>query len=203
MYTPLSFKNENTDELKQFIKDNNFGLLISEINSKPWATHLPFVINPNTNTLSAHLSRGNRQWKQLSENKEVLVVFQGPHSYISSTWYDHENVPTYNYIAVHVYGQPRIIEGEELVAHLKQLVNHHEQHSQNPASVERMTPSYLQREIKGIVALEIKITSIEASYKLSQNRDEVNHKNIINELEKEDDNNAAEIAKAMRVHGHK
>ncbi|MEQ9591927.1 MAG: FMN-binding negative transcriptional regulator, partial [Cyclobacteriaceae bacterium] len=94
-------------------------------------------------------------------------------------------------------------EGEELIAHLKQLVNHHEQHSSNPASVERMTPSYLQREIKGIVALEIKITSIEASYKLSQNRDEVNHKNIINELEKKDDNNAAEIAKAMRVHGYK
>ncbi|MEQ9592638.1 MAG: FMN-binding negative transcriptional regulator, partial [Cyclobacteriaceae bacterium] len=153
MYTPLNFKNENADELKQFIKHNNFGLLISEVNSRPWATHLPFVIN--TNTLSAHLSRGNRQWKQLSENKEVLVVFQGPHTYISSTWYDHENVPTYNYIAVHVYGQPRIVEGEELIAHLKQLVNHHEQHSSNPASVERMTPSYLQREIKGIVALEI------------------------------------------------
>ena len=203
MYTPRNFKNENKDEQLAFIRDNNFGALISEVHGRPWATHLPFILDREGKKLSAHLARGNEQWKNLSPEKEVLVVFQGPHAYISSTWYDHENVPTYNYIAVHAYGKPRVIEGEELIEHLKQLVNHHERNSVTPAAVEHMTPSYLQQEIRGIVALEIEITSLEASYKLSQNRDEANHNNIVKQLDKRGDHYASEIAKAMKTHGHK
>ncbi len=197
MYTPKDFRNENKEELLRFVRQNSFGLLIGEVDGKPWATHIPFSLNEAGDKLTAHVARGNKQWKHFSSEKELLAVFHGPHTYISSSWYDHENVPTWNYIAVHVYGKVRIIEGEELKASLKQLVDHYEAASENPVSIEKMTPSYLEKEIRSIVAFEMAITSIEASYKLSQNRDKKNHDNIVKELEKRNDPDSTAIANEM------
>src|SRR5688500_16920562 len=128
----------------------------------------------------------------------MLVIFNGTHAYISSSWYDHENVPTWNYIAVHVYGTIKIIEGEKLLQALKNLVDRYEQKSANPVSVEKMSEKFLSREIKGIIGFEIEIEEIHSAYKLSQNRDEKNHTNIINELEKRDDSHSAAIAEEMK-----
>lgn len=198
MYTPKHFRNDDIESLKTFIRQNNFGVLVSEVNSRPWATHIPFILNDEGSKLTTHIAKGNLQWKHLNSDKEVMIIFQGPHAYVSSSWYDHENVPTWNYLAVHVYGKSRLIEGEELKEALRQLVNHHEKELSNPVSVDRMTPSYLATEMRGIVGFEIKITEIQASYKLSQNRDNKNYESIIHHLEAQNYPEATAIAREMR-----
>jgi len=198
MYQPKYYKNNNREEQLEFIRKNSFGMLINEVDNKPWVTHIPFSLSEDGTKLTSHISRGNVQWKHFSSEKEVMVVFTGPHAYVSSSWYNHENVPTWNYIAVHVYGNIRIIEGNELKTSLKQLMDHYEADSAQPVSMEKMTPSYLEKEIRGIVAFEITITQIEAAFKLSQNREKEDYENIIDELNKKEDSNAHEVAKEMK-----
>jgi transcriptional regulator len=135
--------------------------------------------------------------EEFLENDQVLAVFSGPHSYISSSWYDHENLPTWNYIAVHVYGKIKIIEEEAVIASLKKLVDKYEGESENPIRVEYLSQKTLM-QTRGIVAFEIEITEIQATKKLSQNRDEFNYKNIISELEKSGENQSVTLANEMK-----
>src|SRR5436190_23118671 len=118
MYVPGYSRNQNIDEVKEFIKENSFGILVSSGSSKLHATHIPLELSTNGNgkdILTGHISKANPQWKNFNGSDRVLVIFNGPHAYVSSSWYDHENVPTWNYIAVHVYGIIKIIEGEKLL----------------------------------------------------------------------------------------
>ncbi len=112
-------------------------------------------------------------------------------------WYDHENVPTWNYIAVHVYGKVTILNHDEAVLSLKKLVDKYETKSENPVKIEELSKETM-RQARGIVAFEIEITSIEAVKKMSQNRDDKNYKNIISELEKTNDNQSIEVANEMK-----
>ena len=176
---------ENDAEVFSFIQKNAFATLVTQIDSKPWATHLPFVLDHNSdgqNILTGHIAKANPQWKNLTKEQEVLVIFQGPHAYISSSWYTHENVPTWNYLAVHVYGKIRLIEGEKLIDHLSKLVNTYEQGRPNRISVETMTREYVRKQINGLIGFEIIINEVHGSRKLSQNRDEINHQNIVRNL---------------------
>jgi len=192
-----SYSNVNdSKEILDFIHQNGFATLVSTVDGKPWATHLPLVLSKDASELAGHVSQGNKSWKNFS-NTEVLCIFQGPHSYISSSWYDHENVPTWNYMAVHVYGTIKIMEGEELMASLKELTNKYEVHSQKPVTVEGMSKTYVEKQMRGIVGISIKITSIEASFKLSQNRDDKNHEEIVNQLKKRGDATSANVADEM------
>ena len=163
------------------------------------ATHIPLELSEEGTKLSGHISKGNPQGKDLPAAGEVLVVFSGPHTYISSSWYDHANVPTWNYIAVHVYGTIRLIEGEELFHSLAQLMDKYEKNSADPVTVEKLTPAYMQQAMKGVTGFEINITRIEATQKLSQNRDRKNYTNIIHELDKRGDHDSTAIADAMRA----
>jgi transcriptional regulator len=201
MYTPPYHKNENEVELLEFIKQNSFGILVSQVERKLWATHLPLILSDNK--LLGHISRGNKQWRELPDGEEVMVIFQGPHTYISSSWYDHENVPTWNYEAVHVYGKVRMQSEEELIDSLRQLTDKYEKQSACPVSVDTMSKKFLHTEIRGAIGFEIIIDRMEASYKLSQHRDEKNHTNIISELEKRGDENSVAVANEMRKYGHK
>lgn len=200
MYIPELYKNENQEEIRNFIHHNGFALLINQVNGKPWATHIPLVLETNSagkHVLIGHLSIENPQAKSLQNGVEVLAVFNGPHAYISSSWYDHENVPTWNYIAVHVYGIIRVLNYEETVASLKTLVDKYEANSENPIRIEELSEKTM-RQARGIVAFEMEITSIEATKKLSQNRDSKNYQNIISELEKTNDNQSINIANEMK-----
>lgn len=203
MYTPKSFRNDNPEELKNFIRENGFGILVSHVDGKLWGTHIPIILSEDGNTLTGHVARGNIQWKYIESNPDVLVIFTGPHAYVSSSWYDHENVPTWNYIAVHVFGKIKIVEGAVLLESLKKLVHRYEKESSHPVSVETMSHKFLDTEIRGIVGFEIAITKIEASYKLSQNRDEENHDRIIHALEQRKDDGSAKIAAAMKSRSSK
>ena len=200
MYTPDIYKNENQEEIKKFLQDNSFGILINQTNGKLWATHIPLELGTNIEgktILEGHISKENLQWNGFLESNEVLAVFSGPHSYISSSWYDHENVPTWNYIAVHVYGKIKIIEGQAVIDSLKKLVDKHEQNRENPTRIENLSEKTMM-QARGIVAFEIEIDKIEATKKMSQNRDSKNYQNIISALEKNNTSDALATANEMK-----
>ncbi len=139
MYIPQDYKNENLKEVKEFIINNSFGILINHINGKPWATHIPLELDKDSNgndILVGHIAKANPQWKYFTESTEVLCIFNGPHSYVSSSWYAEEEVPTWNYIAVHVYGLLKIQNEKALMSSLHKLVDKYEQKSENPISQE-------------------------------------------------------------------
>ena len=186
----------DSKEVLDFIQQNGFATLVSTVEGKPWATHIPLMLSKDGSELAGHVARGNKAWRNFSDS-EVLCIFQGPHTYISSSWYDHENVPTWNYMDVHVYGAIKIMEGEELLTSLKELTNKYEVHSQKPVTVEGMDKKYLEKEMRGIVGVTIKITRIEASFKLSQNRDDKNHTEIVRQLKERGDSASSEVAKEM------
>lgn len=200
MYTPEIYKNENQEEIKKFLQENSFGILINQSNGKLCATHIPLELEINKegeDILYGHISKENPQWKGFTDNDQVLAVFSGPHSYISSSWYDHENVPTWNYIAVHVYGKIKIIEGEGVIESLKKLVDKYEQNSKKPIRIEDLSQKTMLQS-RGIVAFEIEITEIQATRKMSQNRDDTNYQNIITELEKINTDQSIATAKEMK-----
>jgi transcriptional regulator len=200
MYIADGYENTDQKDIEDFIHQNSFGILVNQTDAKLWATHIPLELGNNPKgekVLYGHISRENIQWKSFADNDEVLAIFSGPHAYISSSWYDFENVPTWNYSAVHVYGTARIIEGDELVEHLTKLVDKYESTSQNPVSVAGFSTKTMM-QTRGIVGFEIKISDIQAVRKLSQNRDRKNFNNIISELEKTKNHDAIAVAQDMK-----
>src|SRR5687768_17426177 len=125
MYIPSYYKQENKDILIQYMREYPFGILVSAENNKPWATHIPFVVEEENNhiVLYTHISAANPQGKQLM-NSKVLAIFREPHAYISPSLYNSKkNVPTWNYVAVHAYGKVEMIEGKEnLIPLLEKLI---------------------------------------------------------------------------------
>lgn len=199
MYTPEIYKNEDPESIRTFIKENSFGILINQTHGKLCATHIPIELETNADgkeVLQGHISKLNPQAEGFAENDQVLAVFSGPHSYISSSWYDHENVPTWNYIAVHVYGRIKIKDEAATIESLKKLVDKYEAGSENPVRLEDLSAKTM-REARGIFGFEIEIDEIQATKKLSQNRDDHNYKNIISELEKTENPQAIAVAKEM------
>jgi transcriptional regulator len=137
----------------------------------------------------------------------VLVIFQGPHGYVSPRWYDHVNVSV-NYLAAHAYGKPRLVEEvDELYQMLKRQIETYEGENSGAYHIDRMPEKFLKAEIRGIVGVEIAITRLEASFKLSQNRDESNYRNILAELAKsenlQDQALLAEMRKVYESKGYK
>jgi transcriptional regulator len=174
MYIPDSYKNQNIEEVKEFLKANSFGILVNQVAGKITGTHIPMELDQDQNgedVLVGHIAKRNPQSKNFQEDAEVLAIFNGPHSYISSSWYQKEDVPTWNYIAVHVYGTVKIIEGEALFEAMKKLVDKYERNSEKPVSVEKMSSKTLQ-QINGVIGFSIRIQEIQAAYKLSQKNEE-------------------------------
>ena len=174
MYIPKYFKITDIDEIREFVHANSFGTIVTTKKGKPIATHLPLELSKKGDDyyITGHMAYGNPQWRTLETCEEVLVMYQGPHAYISSSWYGHENVPTWNYQSVHVYGMASILEEEELKQDLIMLLEKYEKHRKNPILWDKLSPQLLESELKGIVGFKIKVQEIQAAYKLSQNRNE-------------------------------
>ena len=199
MYVPEIYKNNNQSEIIEFIHKHGFAILVNQTNNAPFATHIPLLLETDEKGnlyLEGHVAKANPQSKTLA-NQTVLAIFSGAHSYISSSWYDHENVPTWNYIAVHVYGTINILNQNETLLSLKKLTDKYEKDSKIPVQIEDLSPKTM-KQVKGIVAFRINIKSIEAVKKLSQNRDETNKNRIINELELKANSDAVAIAVEMK-----
>ena len=203
MYVPKRFQETDRDTLFQFIRDNSFALLVTTGDDGiPVATHLPIELLPSNDgqfQLTGHLAKANPQWKLLGSDTSALAVFSGAHSYISSSWYDHVNVPTWNYLSVHVIGRTRILTEDDTLELLRQQVDNYEAHSKCPVSVESMTEAYVRKEMRGVVAFSMTIDSIQGAAKLSQNRDDKNYKNIITELRQQGSENADVMANEMEA----
>jgi transcriptional regulator len=201
MYIPKCFAETDVAAVKDFIAQNGFAVLVHDVDGRPWATHLPLMMTAGpdgTAILTGHLSRANPQWRAFSDQKEAMAIFSGPHAYISSSWYDHENVPTWNYQAVHVYGKVRVVEGEELIQQLGLLVAKYEAGMHCPVSVEHMSTSFLQKELKGIAGIRMEISEVQAVSKLSQNRDLPNLERIIGGLREQGATAAATMAALLQ-----
>lgn len=200
MYIPKAFKHENLEDIKQFIFDNSFGILLNQVHHRVVGTHIPLELDVDTNAkdiLFGHLSKANPQSQHLNDGDEVLVIFNGPHAYVSSSWYEKENAPTWNYIAVHVYGHIKIIDDKTLMTCLKKLVDKHEKASHNPISIDDMSEPTLN-QVHGILGFFIDINEIQATYKLSQNKNDTDYHNIIFELNKTGNAQSIEIAEYMK-----
>ncbi|MDO9300811.1 MAG: FMN-binding negative transcriptional regulator [Anaerolineales bacterium] len=198
MYIPKLYREEDREEILKFLTQNNFPVLVTHDGEKLIATHLPVEVIESEDgalTVLSHMSRANPQWKTFGE-QEVLLIFQGAHTYISPRWYDHVNVPTWNYTMVHLYGKIRLVEGDELYSLLGNLVKKHE--ASTSYSLEGLPQDFAKKEMHGAVGFAMDITRVDAGYKLSQNRNDEDQENIIRELEKRGDDNSTGVAKSMK-----
>ncbi len=197
MYIPRLYRAEDREEILAFLKQNDFPALITYDGQRPIATHLPVEVEEEGDKLViyGHMARANPQRKRFGGQK-ALLIFQGPHTYISPRWYSHVNVPTWNYMIVHVYGTLREVQGQELYALLSRLVKKHEPESSY--RLETLPQDFVEKEIKGVAGFAMQVTEIEAAWKLSQNRNDADHANIIRELERRDELDSHQIADAMR-----
>jgi transcriptional regulator len=201
MYVPNHFKAQSPEEVKAFIKANSFAILVTTQDGRPIATHIPLLLVEKKDgalTLQGHISKANPQWKNIEAQTEVLAIFSEPHAYISSSWYGHVNVPTWNYIAVHVYGKVQILKGEMLEQSIADLVEKYEFGRETRFHLQDLSPTDLKRQLRGIVGLELSMDRVEASYKLSQNRNAEDHQNVIDQLEQSGGAQEKAIAEAMK-----
>ncbi len=199
MYRPKAFVISDTQQLHSFIEQYSFATLVSSVDGNPFATHLPFLFDPDTSehgVLLGHMARANPHWQTFSAGQAVLVIFQGPHSYISPSWYETAPaVPTWNYAAVHVYGVPRIIEDSERLAVLvDRLTAVYEAGMPQPWPGD-VPADFKQKLLKAIVGFVIDITHIEGKFKLGQNRPLEDQEAVAQRLATQADPVAQELGK--------
>jgi transcriptional regulator len=199
MYIPKHFENTDTGDIVAFMQLYSFGTIVTTQNEHLEATHIPFVIEQDGDevTITSHFAKANPQALQLLNN-EVMVIFSEPHAYISPKHYEKEqSVPTWNYIAVHAYGKARIIGDQEgQLIMMEKMINQYDTAYLNQWN--NLPDEFKTKMLKGIVAFEIKVTSLQAKNKLSQNRSETERENIIKAFEKGADGNEITIAGYMK-----
>lgn len=183
MYIPQDNQMQDRAEILAFMQRFSFATLIGVADRKPIATHLPFLVEEREQqlVLISHLALENEQWKTFTE-QTCLVIFSEPHAYISPSLYDRElNVPTWNYLAVHVYGRAKIIED---AAQIRSILNQTAQHYEEAyvAQWNRLPEDYKARLSRGIVAFEITVTEVQAKKKISQNKSLKEQKRIADYL---------------------
>jgi len=200
MYIPERFREDDKTILQAFIREHSFGVLVTQGEDAPCATHLPFLYDAGRGdygTVQAHMARANPQWHAFASQREALVIFSGPHAYISPSWYDVAlSVPTWNYAAVHAYGIPRIIDDSQLLyTQLKTLIETHEAQFEQPWPFE-LPEDYIQKMMRGVVGFTLEITRLEGKFKMSQNRTPAEREKVMAALQDEH-RDVAEIMTAL------
>jgi transcriptional regulator len=191
MYRPVLFREDRIDVLHGVISAHPFAQLVTAGAQGIEANPLPMLIDPDVSlngTLRGHLARGNGQVAALREGTESLVIFQGPQAYISPSWYpgkaEHGKVvPTWNYVAVHAWGKPRVIDDPAWLRRLVgDLTDRHEHGRPNPWSADDAPEDFIAAQLKAIVGIEIPIDRIEGKWKVSQNRSEPDRRGVVKGL---------------------
>lgn len=205
MYLPKSFEMTDPDKLAEVMRRFSFATLITTSAGVPFATHLPVLHRPRPGTagvLVGHVARANPQWQHFANATEALAMFSGPHAYVSPSWYATElAVPTWNYIAVHAYGVPRVIEDEAwLIELLDEMVQRYEASRLQPWP-NQLPVDFRRNLLKSIVGFEMPIARIEGKFKLSQNRPEQDQANVVRELSSSTNPEAQSVAVWMRAEG--
>ncbi|MED3788556.1 FMN-binding negative transcriptional regulator [Peribacillus frigoritolerans] len=198
MYIPKHFQLKDEEIIYDFIEKYSFATLFSQHNGEPYATHLPLTLNKGESALYGHFARPNEQWKDI-EYQKVLAVFQGPHSYISPSWYETTMaVPTWNYVSIHLYGKMEIVEDQKVIFDsLNDMVKKYESPDSTYNLID-VDSRFIEGMSKGIVAFKIKITKIEAKAKLSQNHPVERQELIIKNLENTSQQDNIQVASLMK-----
>lgn len=200
MYNPKYSAITDSDFLKDFISSHSFGTLVTTSHDGLSANHYPFLLSTEDDQtfLWTHLSRSNPQWKELSN--ECLAIFNGPHAYISPTYYVNElNVPTWNYTAVHATCQAEVISDIKLEKELmKKLVLFYEDKNQTNWNYE-LPEDFHEKLLKAIVWVKLKVIKLEGKFKLSQNRDQLDYESVIKKLSEKTSDNDKELLKYMNL----
>ena len=202
MYLPREFEETRRDVLHDLIRSHPLGALVTMVGTELAADHLPFLIRPDHGehgSLCGHVSRANPLWKQLRSSAEVMVIFQGPESYITPSWYpskqaDGKVVPTWNYAVVHAYGRARAIENAGWLLELvTQLTAAQEGGRAQPWQVSDAPKEFTQQMLGHIVGIEIPISKLLGKWKVSQNRKPADRIGVVAGLESQ----ATDRARAM------
>jgi len=204
MYIPRHFLEERLDVLHRIIEDESFATLVTSTADGIVATHVPFLLDRSRGplgTLRGHVARANPHWQHLTNGTETLVIFLGSHAYVSPTWYASSGrVPTWNYVAVHVYGTPQPFEDED---RLRQIVadtaRRYESGLEPTWDVDVLDPAAVSGLLKGIVGFEIPIARIEGKRKLGQNRSRDEREGMVRGLRAHGRDDAAVIADLIEV----
>ncbi len=201
MYAPSHYSVKDQDQLLSFIKEFPFAVFILKEEEFPLATHIPMevVMEGDKLFLYGHISNMNPQAIFIGkEEVKAMAVFSAGHTYVSSSWYSHPNVSTWNYRAVHVSGNLFELSLDEFKAHLYRMQNTFEKGQEKPALAENLPEGLFEKFIKAIRGFKIEVVKMEGAWKLSQNRNEKDHQAIIDELQKSEDAGSQEIANEMK-----
>lgn len=189
MYIPEQFEIEDEEEVFAFIEANAFGQLISTVSGRLFSSHIPFLASPDRTRIIGHLAIKNPQHADL-DGQEALVTLQGPHGYVSPAWYNSPGVPTWNYQAVHIYGQCQVFhDSDRLRGVVDALTSRYEALFAVP-----WQPSYNDLMLSAIIGVEVTINEIQCKYKLSQNRSDKDRTQVIEQLKS---SGSKELAEAM------
>ncbi len=197
------FAENDEKRIREFVKTYPFAQLSSFDGHNPVVSHLPLLWDESGESyghLTGHFARANSQWEHACGTR-VLAVFSGPHAYISSSWYETpQSVPTWNYTAVHMTGQLRIVEDpQELLEIVRDLVEFMEQDQQGRWSMDQPSEDFVDQLLKMVVGFTIEVDHIEAKFKLSQNHSEQRRQRVITHLEKRPDDDSQHIAELMKL----
>lgn len=202
MFLPKLFKVEDFNALITFLKRNPFATVISSHNDVPYASQVPVMVDvvDDEIVLSFHLARPNPQTKTLEDNENVLIQFTGAHGYVSSSWYEQEEVSTWNYQAAQLKGECVVLDQDELMEDLKRLTDHYET-GDNARTFDTLSDDVLKQS-KGVIGYKVKVREAGLKYKLSQNRSDKDYKNIVlnlRESDNQDDNRLADEMEKIRT----
>ena len=200
MYNLPHFKEKDQHVVVEFMKQHPFAMLIGNADNKSYATQAPLLFEEKDNQmiLLGHMMRKQDHQIAFEKNAEILVVFTGPHTYVSATWYqDPHQASTWNYMSVHARGTIRFLDEKGLEDALRKLTLHYENNNPHSATVfDNLPADYRNRLMKSIVAFEIEVKKIENVFKLSQNRDKESYHHIMDKLSSQDED-AKKIATEM------
>jgi len=199
MFIPSSFKMSDISEIHEFMRKHSFAMLITQGEGGMAATHLPMLLDAEAGprgTLIGHMAKANPQWRNVTG--EALVVFPGPHAYISASWYETPGtVPTWNYVTAHAYGAFQLVEDPDALHDiLTRTASVYERRMPKPWSYDVAAPDVNQM-LKAIVGFRIEISRLEGKAKLNQNHPEERRRKVIRALEAQGDENSLAIAKLM------
>jgi transcriptional regulator len=199
LYIPAHFRMEDPDSLFQFIERYAFATLVSSGSAGLHVSHIPFLAERDDRgvRLLGHVARANPHWQALEAANEVVAIFQGPHAYVSPTWYaNHPSVPTWNYAVVHAHAKARLMDEAGLHDLLMRLSSTYEAANPKPWKMSELPAAYVDTMLKAIVGFELEVTRLEGKFKLSQNR-AAEAPRVIAELEGRGE---PELAGLMRDH---
>jgi transcriptional regulator len=212
MYLPPHFIEPRLEALHRIIRENPLGTLVTHSARGLDANHIPFLLDSARGakgTLLAHVARANPLWTDFAEGADVMVVFRGPHGYISPNWYPskheaHRQVPTWNYEVVHAHGRLRIVDDEKFLRGLlARLTRHHEASEPSPWKMGDAPADYIDQMLKAIVGVEVDIVRLEGKRKLSQNRDTRDFEGVVSSLhERGNEELSAAMASTKTDRGH-